>query len=250
MFALPPIDGARTLRRMKYQHAKKMPSVTVVSAVLAAATMTTSTEAVDNGAGLLFMGGPRVPHVAVDTSYAVSSAADVDGQNGDLTQQVFRLGVVVPLKERMTSGPSLGGAAQERAAQQAGNSAPQRPQRRSMLFATGGFEQRSIDSDTIVPDELYRVGLQVGYSERLDNGHMIGVLGGISSNSDKPFADTDVIGFNAMATWMIPSNGRNSWIATLQYDNQRSFYPTCHYPASPIAGQIMTNGPSCLVCRC
>lgn len=72
-----------------------------------------------------------------------------------------------------------------------------------------------------VPDELWKVGLGLGYGRRSDGGRFLGARVSVGSASDEPFQSGRDTTFSAMLFYRKPAAGKNAWLYFLVLGNNR-----------------------------
>jgi hypothetical protein len=104
------------------------------------------------------------------------------------------------------------------------------------LVLSGSALEALIDSGAVlpggktVPDRLYDLRGDVSWRHPVRDGQVLGVSVGTVSATDRPFHDSGVIGFSAMASALLPASERSSWMLLLSYSNDRARYNNIPLP--------------------
>ena len=81
-----------------------------------------------------------------------------------------------------------------------------------------------------LPDRLQDLRLGGFWRMALADGAIIGLDGEVSSPSDKPYSESDVIGGSATAFARLPTTGRDAWVLVLRYDSTSTLMPGVPLP--------------------
>jgi hypothetical protein len=85
-------------------------------------------------------------------------------------------------------------------------------------------------SGEAVPDRLYDLRGNLSWRHPVGNGWAWGASVGAVSATDRPFHDSGVIGFSAMASALVPGGEHDSWLLLLFYSNDSARYNNIPLP--------------------
>ena len=149
--------------------------------------------------------GSYIPHVSLDTKFAVDSRVPGQAAQLGVFDQEIKLGFPIWQDESD-----------------------------EVSFA-GGFRAQLIDTAAVLPNtgepfpkRLWDISFGPAYRHRFGNRWVLGISALAGSASDDPFSRFDVLDINANAFLRIPSGERNAWLIVINYASNREFLR--HYP--------------------